>query len=294
MLMKLSECFREVALTATASAGQQALRLMVANTVALAASIPVYLLQGIDAIDETWTVVVGRADEAGKELARSLLINEAGHRPVTLVGYSFGSRVIFSCLKQLAVYQQQWEQYHEEKDARAIGFAAHSEEDDRIKSRKEKKWMLAELEFDREPASIVEDVVVMGAPMYLSLSSWRACRQVVAGRFVNCYSRKDRILSIMFKYKQFLESFKPVVGNCTVAVPGVENVDVSDLVENHQDYVFMLSNILKRVRHGQPVRSSTNALDEVALIAEAETLAVQQQQSAEIEVTRPSEPETPT
>jgi len=102
-----------VALTTAASAGQQALRLMVANTIALAASVPIYLLQAMNSIDETWSVVVSRAEAAGKELAKSLLVNNAGHRPVTLLGYSFGARVVFSCLKQLAVYQQQWEAYHE-------------------------------------------------------------------------------------------------------------------------------------------------------------------------------------
>ena len=149
--------------------------------------------------------------------------------------------------------------------------------------------MLAELEFDREPASVVEDVVIMGAPMYLSLSSWRACRQVVAGRLVNVYSRTDKILSLMFKYKQMMESFKPVVGNCTVAIPGVENIDVSDLVNNHQEYVLKLGDILKRVRHGQPIRSSSNALDEVALIAEAAIIAKKQSEEEEGELKESSQ-----
>jgi len=143
--------------------------------------------------------------------------------------------------------------------------------------------MLHELEFDREPASVVEDAVIIGAPMYLSLSSWKACRQVVAGRFVNVYSRTDKILSLMFKYKQMMESFKPVCGNCTIAVPGVENIDVSDLVGNHQEYVLKVGDIMKRVRHEQPVRSSTNALDELALIAEAKLLVKQQNEAENAE-----------
>ena len=290
MLTKLCLCFRDVALTSAASAGQQALRLMVANTVALAASVPIYVLQAMNSIDETWSVVVSRAEDAGKELARSLMVNNAGHRPVTLVGYSFGARVVFSCLKQLAVYQQQWEDYHEQKASRAIGFAAH-EEANKAK-RKEKKWMLHELEFDREPASVVEDAIIMGAPMYLSLASWKACRQVVAGRFVNVYSRTDKILSLMFKYKQMMESFKPVCGNCTIAVPGVENIDISDLVSNHQEYVLKLGDILKRVRHEQPIRSSTVALDEVALIAEAKLLVKENEATEEVAASSPTTPAT--
>ena len=50
------------------------------------------------------------------------------------------------------------------------------------------------------------------------------------------------------------------------------------MVSNHQEYVLKLGDILKRVRHGQPIRSGSNALDEVALIAEAATIAKQQSQ----------------
>ncbi|KAF2025232.1 DUF726-domain-containing protein [Setomelanomma holmii] len=43
-----------------------------------------------------------RADMAGLILADSLIDRNLGTRPVTLVGFSLGSRVIFSCLKELA------------------------------------------------------------------------------------------------------------------------------------------------------------------------------------------------
>lgn len=92
----------------------------------------------------------------------------------------------------------------------------------------------------------------MGLPNHMSHSSWQACRQVVAGRFINCFSRKDLILSLMFQYKKF--GFKPVCGTCPVAVAGVENFDVSDLVSGHQDYCLITGDILKRVRLGQPFK----------------------------------------
>ena len=46
------------------------------------------------------------------------------------------------------------------------------------------------LKYIREPASIVEDAILMGTPNHVSLKSWEACRRVVAGRIINCYSRK--------------------------------------------------------------------------------------------------------
>ena len=45
---------------------------------------------------------MARADMAGLILADSLIDRNLGVRPVTLVGFSLGSRVIFSCLKELA------------------------------------------------------------------------------------------------------------------------------------------------------------------------------------------------
>jgi len=54
-------------------------------------------------------------------------------------------------------------------------------------------------------------------------------------------------------------------------------------VGNHQEYVLKVGDIMKRVRHEQPVRSSTNALDELALIAEAKLLVKQQNEAENAE-----------
>ena len=53
-------------------------------------------------IDNPWTVSLARADATGLILADSLIDRNLGVRPITLVGFSLGSRVIFSCLKELA------------------------------------------------------------------------------------------------------------------------------------------------------------------------------------------------
>ncbi|KAK4201265.1 hypothetical protein QBC40DRAFT_171963 [Triangularia verruculosa] len=63
--------------------------------------VPVILTKLSYLIDNPWTVSLDRANAAGLILADSLIDRNLGTRPVTLVGYSLGSRVIFSCLKEL-------------------------------------------------------------------------------------------------------------------------------------------------------------------------------------------------
>lgn len=67
-----------------------------------ALQLPVVLTKLSYLIDNPWAVSLDRATMAGLILADSLIDRNLGTRPVTLVGYSLGSRVIFSCLKELA------------------------------------------------------------------------------------------------------------------------------------------------------------------------------------------------
>eukprot|EP00045_Choanoeca_perplexa_P016040 m.211456 g.211456 ORF g.211456 m.211456 type:complete len:677 (+) comp17149_c0_seq2:238-2268(+) len=67
---------------------------------------PAALLKVAALLDNSWSVAVNRADLAGIELANALLLRAQGGRPVTLIGYSLGARVIFSCLKELSRRKQ--------------------------------------------------------------------------------------------------------------------------------------------------------------------------------------------
>ena len=63
---------------------------------------PMAIVKVARVVDNPFSLAKTRADKAGKVLA-DLLINRAqGERPVTLVGYSLGARVIWSCLTSLA------------------------------------------------------------------------------------------------------------------------------------------------------------------------------------------------
>ncbi|GMF18308.1 unnamed protein product [Phytophthora lilii] len=67
-----------------------------------AVAIPRVILRLADIIDNAWTVTMNAADTSGKLLANALRQREQGLRPVTLIGYGMGARLIFSCLKELA------------------------------------------------------------------------------------------------------------------------------------------------------------------------------------------------
>ena len=64
--------------------------------------LPIVLTKLSYLIDNPWSSSLARADQAGLILADSLIDRNLGVRPVTLVGFSLGSRLIFACLKELA------------------------------------------------------------------------------------------------------------------------------------------------------------------------------------------------
>jgi pimeloyl-ACP methyl ester carboxylesterase len=63
---------------------------------------PVYLLSMATAVDSPFGRARSRSDKAGKVLADALINRAQGQRPITLVAYSLGSRVVYSCLLSLA------------------------------------------------------------------------------------------------------------------------------------------------------------------------------------------------
>ncbi|KAI0551702.1 hypothetical protein F4679DRAFT_537677 [Xylaria curta] len=63
---------------------------------------PVLLLSSASGLDNPFSLARNRSDKAGRVLADALLHRVQGERAVTLVGYSLGARVVYSCLRTLA------------------------------------------------------------------------------------------------------------------------------------------------------------------------------------------------
>jgi len=212
-----------------------------------AVALPSALLSLSNIIDEQWTIAAERSDEAGVLLAQSLLNSDAGHRPISLVGFSFGARIIIACLKELARNQAIWEQ-HQEGCKRKESTVASIKKSLHMSNLKE-----SHVHYDREPASIVEDVVLMGCPASILSSKWHSYRDIVGGRLVNCYSKNDMILALMYRVKNIASSLlTPPVGISHVDVAGVENFDVSNFVGSHNEYCLAVREILNLIGYNQP------------------------------------------
>lgn len=179
---------------------KQGAMMTVLGTLVTALAWPATLLALTDFIDSKWTIAVDRSDKAGKLLAEVLLKGLQGQRPVTLVGFSLGARVIFRCLQ-----------------------------------------ILAESETN---AGLVERVVLLGAPIAIKDVNWEATRKVVAGRYVNVYSTNDWMLGIAFRANLLTQG---LAGIQPVDVPGIENVDVTEVIEGHSSYLWCTQQILEQL-----------------------------------------------
>lgn len=98
---------------------------------------------------------------------------------------------------------------------------------------------------DRHAFGLVESVVLLGAPTPSDAIAWRKMRSVVSGRLVNVYSTQDYLLGFLYRTSSLQYG---VAGLQAVEdVRGVENVDVSDLVDGHTKYRYLTGAILKKI-----------------------------------------------
>lgn len=63
---------------------------------------PIALLKVSRVVDNPFSIARARAEKAGEVLADALINKVQGERPVTLIGYSLGARLIYVCLMSLA------------------------------------------------------------------------------------------------------------------------------------------------------------------------------------------------
>ncbi|KAE8371796.1 hypothetical protein BDV26DRAFT_275351, partial [Aspergillus bertholletiae] len=201
MLRSMGDTINILATEALTQGLQQVLGSTILVALMSSLQLPLVLTKLSYLIDNPWIVSLARANAAGLILADSLMDRNLGKRPVTLLGFSLGSRLIFSCLKELA---------------------------------------------DRGAHGLVQNVYLFGSPVVANKDEYLKARSVVSGRFVNGYSSNDWILGYLFRATSGgimrVAGLAPVEG-----IPGLENFDVTKLVNGHMDYRAAMPRLLKEV-----------------------------------------------
>ena len=101
-LMNLGQSFDTMLSSAAYSYAQSAVAKRTAFAELMSAMWPVALVKVARVVDNPFSLAKTRAEKAGEVLAEALMNRAQGERPVTLIGYSLGARVIWSCLMTLA------------------------------------------------------------------------------------------------------------------------------------------------------------------------------------------------
>lgn len=119
------------------------------------------------------------------------------------------------------------------------------------------------VELARQKAfGLVQDVFIFGTTVTANRTQWLEARSVVSGRFVNGFASNDWMLGYLFRATS--GGINTVAGLRPVeTVPGMENVDVTDIITGHMSYRSMMPQLLARV--GLPVTSDHFDEPEVSL-----------------------------
>lgn len=102
MLQSMGETIGILASEILTQSVQQLLGATILTALMGALQLPMALSKLKYIIDNPWNVSLDRAWKAGMVLADTLIARNLGERPVTLIGFSIGARVIYSCLLELA------------------------------------------------------------------------------------------------------------------------------------------------------------------------------------------------
>lgn len=130
-----------------------------------------------------------------------MLRRQQGNRPVTLIGTSLGAKLIYECLL-----------YMNRSRAKA--------------SKNERSKYLG----------IIENVILIGAPISPDRDQLEVMSTFVSGKIVNAYCKNDWVLGVLLRAMG-----RPwgIAGLAPIANDGLEkivNVDLSDIVNGHRGY----------------------------------------------------------
>uniref|UniRef100_A0A0N5B3F4 Transmembrane and coiled-coil domain-containing protein 4 n=1 Tax=Strongyloides papillosus TaxID=174720 RepID=A0A0N5B3F4_STREA len=100
-LLNLGQSFKLLIKKVTGAAFESVLSQTILAGLMSAVAWPMGLLGIADIIDNPWNVCMSRSEEVGELLCDVLMKRIHGQKPVSLIGYSIGARVIFYCLLKM-------------------------------------------------------------------------------------------------------------------------------------------------------------------------------------------------
>ena len=134
---------------------------------------------------------------------------------------------------------------------------------------------------------IIEDVVLLGAPVSASPKQWKQIAKVVGGRIINGYCNTDWLLRYALAQKTMNFRFLYRTMSVQVSIAGtgpvdnkdekkIVNFNLSHIVKGHLDYSKKLMEVLEAVgvkidKNARKFKiSESEEVDEVAELAEKE------------------------
>ncbi|KAJ3199523.1 hypothetical protein HDU82_000347 [Entophlyctis luteolus] len=182
---------------------------------------------------DIWNGLLSISKAAGKELGKQIILQERlGKRPISLAGYGLGARVAYYALLQIMAAA-------ESGDVNAF-------------------------------RSLIDSVYLLAAPVPFDAVIWAKLPNIVAGRLVNAYSSKDVLLALFSDSPdQDPDIATSFIGSAPIpssASNGIENIDLSDLVNHLQTNTFLPA-VMERVgfdRQGPNLLPTIPQLDETS------------------------------
>ncbi|KNC99865.1 uncharacterized protein SPPG_05238 [Spizellomyces punctatus DAOM BR117] len=139
----------------------------------------------------------------------------------------------------------------------------------------------------RNAYGIVEHAYMFGLPAPGSRDYWRSIRRVVSGRIVNGYSTNDWLLAFLYRTTNIKYM---VPGLSPVKVRGVEDIDVSSIVEGHLKYRGTIGQCLALAAaedlNGQQIEEQKKVLHEIERQESVEDVPMEELVQVELEKTK--------
>ncbi|KAG8934689.1 hypothetical protein FRC01_001090 [Tulasnella sp. 417] len=158
-------------------------------------------------VDNEWIRACDRARKAGRLLGDVLQKKVQGDRPVVLIGVSLGALALFEALTTIAEHSPS------------------------------------------EASPLVDTAIFVSLPVAPGDDEWRQARSAVSRRLVNAYCTTDLVLAGVGRLHEVLGGggWSEMAGLRPLEREGVEDVDLSDVIDGHFELNPKIKEILEAI-----------------------------------------------